>query len=152
MLSSPAPAMIHCDARGGIAHHGFDLAFADLATRARRYGVALFAGHRGFTTGELGDYASRLAEFGLVAFAATNGPALVAPPGARRALYCTNPFAFAAPADPGPALLIDQATSATAFVNVRAAAERGEELPAGIAIDEDAARRATRARRCAAPC
>ena len=57
--------------------------------------------------------------------------------GAKRPLYCTNPIAFAAPLDEGPPLLIDQASSATAFVQLRHYAERGEPLPPGWAVDGD---------------
>ena len=51
--------------------------------------------------------------------------------------YCTNPIAFAAPLDVGPPLLIDQATSATAFVTLRRYAEAGEALQPGWAIDAE---------------
>jgi (2R)-3-sulfolactate dehydrogenase (NADP+) len=73
----------------------------------------------------------------LVAFAATSGPALMTVAGAKTPVYCTNPLAFAAPLDRGPPLLIDQASSATAFVQLRHYAERGEALPPGWAIDAD---------------
>jgi len=136
VLTSPAPAIIACDARGGIAQLGFDRALADLCSRATACGLALFAGRSGYTAGELGHYVRRPAEAGLVALATANGPALMAPPDAKRAVYCTNPIAFAAPLDEGPPLLIDQATSATAFVTLRQLAEKGETLPSGWAIDE----------------
>ena len=134
-LSSPAGAVIACDARGGIAQLGFDLAFDDLRARCAALGVAIFAQANSYTAGELGYYVRRLAEAGLVALAATNGPALMAPPGGLAPVYCTNPVAFAAPVADGPPLVIDQASSATAFVNVRDRAERGEPLPPGWAID-----------------
>lgn len=137
VLSSPAPAMIHCDARGGIAQLGFDRAFDDLRRRALTFGIALFAGKGSYTTGELGYYPRRLAEAGLVAFAATSGPALMTVKGAKKPIYCTNPIAFAAPLEEGPPLLIDQASSATAFVQLRHYAERGEALPPGWAVDAD---------------
>ncbi len=35
LMTSPAPAAIHCDARGGIAQAGFDRAFDSLSERAR---------------------------------------------------------------------------------------------------------------------
>ena len=57
--------------------------------------------------------------------------------GAKTPVYCTNPIAFAAPLDEGPPLLIDQASSATAFVELRRYAERGEALPPGWAVDAD---------------
>ena len=137
VVTSPAPAAIHCDARGGIAQLGFDLAFDDLRRRAETFGLALFAQRGSYTTGELGYYPRRLAEAGLVALAATSGPALMTVPGAKTPVYCTNPIAFAAPLDEGPPLLIDQASSATAFVELRRYADRGESLPPGWAVDAD---------------
>jgi (2R)-3-sulfolactate dehydrogenase (NADP+) len=136
-VMSPAPAVIHCDARGGIAQVGFDRAFDDLSRRAATFGLALFAQKGSYTTGELGYYPRRLAETGLAALAATSGPALITVAGARRPVYCTNPLAFAAPVADGPPLLIDQASSATAFVQLRHHAERGEALPPGWAVDAD---------------
>jgi (2R)-3-sulfolactate dehydrogenase (NADP+) len=137
LITSPAPAAIHCDARGGIAQAGFDLAFDSLCERAQTFGIALLAQNGSYTTGELGYYPRRLAEVGLIAFAATSGPALMTVAGARTPVYCTNPIAFAAPLDEGPPLLIDQASSATAFVQLRHYAERGETLPNGWAVDAD---------------
>ncbi len=135
VVSFPAPALVQVDARGGVAQLGFDRAFAELCERAKTYGVAIFAQRNSYTTGELGYYVRRLAAAELVAFAATNGPPLMAPPGVKRPVYCTNPLAFAAPAGDGPALALDQASSATAFVNIREAAERGDAIPEGWAVD-----------------
>ena len=139
VVTSPAPAAIHCDASGGIAQTGFDRAFDSLCERARTFGLSLFAQNGSYTTGELGYYPRRLAEVGLAAFAATSGPALMTVAGAKTPVYCTNPIAFAAPLDEGPPLLIDQASSATAFVQLRHYAERGEPLPEGWAVDSDGA-------------
>ena len=136
-LSSPVAAIIRSDARGGVAQLGFDRAFEDLCRRCAVYGVAIFAQHGGYTAGELGYYVRRLAEAGLAAFAATNGPALMTAPGGKTPVYCTNPLAFAAPVANGPPLVIDQASSATAFVDVRDYAERGKPLPQGWAVDEN---------------
>jgi (2R)-3-sulfolactate dehydrogenase (NADP+) len=136
-LSSPVAAIIRSDARGGIAQLGFDRAFDDLRQRCADWGVAIFAQDNSYTAGELGYYVRRLAEAGLVALAATNGPALKTVPGGVAPFYCTNPLAFAAPVENAPPLLIDQASSATAFVNVRERAERGEKLPPGWAVDEN---------------
>lgn len=137
LITSPVPAIMKCDAMGGIAQHGFDIACEELATKAKALGVAVFASSNSYTTGELGWYAARLAQEGLVAFAATNGPALLAGSGAGQAVYCTNPLAFAAPVEDGRILLIDQSSSATAFVKIREAAARGEAIPADWALDQD---------------
>ncbi|TIW17972.1 MAG: Ldh family oxidoreductase, partial [Mesorhizobium sp.] len=50
-------------------------------------------------------------------------------------VYCTNPMSFAAPAADGSPLVIDQSSSATAFVNIRKAAEDGRKIPEGWALD-----------------
>lgn len=135
VVSRPSLAVYQSDARGGAAHTGFDRVFADLEKAARLFGVAIFAQKNSFTCGELGYFTSRLAEEGLVAFAATNGPALLAGAGGTRPVYCTNPMSFAAPVADGVPLVIDQSSSATAFVNIRKAAEEGRDIPEGWALD-----------------
>ncbi len=136
-LSYPSAALIQSDAQGGIAQLGFDRAFEEFCRRCAAQGIAMFSQRNSFTTGELGYYVRRLAELGFVALAASNGPALATVPGGVAPVYCTNPIAFAAPVEHGPPLVIDQATTATAFVNVRKRAERGEKLPSGWAVDAD---------------
>jgi len=137
-IEHPLPAMILSDARGGIAQLGFDIAYPHLVKQAKGLGVALFTQRNSYTAGELGYYVRRLVHDGLVAFAVTNGPPLMAAaPGGPR-VYCTNPHAFAAPvASPASPLVIDQATSATAYVNIVRAASRKEAIPEGWAVDKD---------------
>jgi len=134
-IGSPAPALIACDVQGGVAQLGFDDVCGELQTRARAYGIALLALSNCFTTGELGGYVRRLADGGLVALAATNGPALMQPPGASGAVYCTNPIAFAAPGRDGAAVVIDQSSSHAAYVSLRGAAASGTAIPSGWAVD-----------------
>jgi (2R)-3-sulfolactate dehydrogenase (NADP+) len=137
IISRPAAAIILSDAGGGAAHPGFDIAFDDLVSTARTFGVAIFAQRNAFTCGSLGWFCGRLAEAGLVSVGATNGPPLMAGSGSTKPVYCTNPLAFAAPVSGQPPLIIDQASSATAFVNIRKAAKAGEQIPAGWALDAD---------------
>ncbi len=136
-IDFPTPAAIRVDAKGGIAQLGFDRAFDALIERTGLYGLAVFMQHNSYTAGELGYYARRLAEAGLVALAMSNGPALLTAGAGRKPVYGTNPMAFAAPVSNAPPLVIDQASSATAFVNVRRAAEMGEAIPAGWAVDAE---------------
>ena len=136
-ITRPAPAIILSDAKGGAAHPGFDAAFDLIAEAANEFGLVLFTQKNAYTCGALGYFAGRLAEKGLAAIAATNGPALLAGSGSTRPVYCTNPMAFAAPVAGGPPLIIDQSSSATAFVNIRAAAKAGTPIPAGWALDAE---------------
>jgi (2R)-3-sulfolactate dehydrogenase (NADP+) len=139
VISFPAPALVQVEAHGGIAQLGFDRAFNEFSERAKRLGVAVLTQRNSYTTGELGYYVRRLAAVDLLGLAMSNGPALVAPAGVGGAVYCTNPLALATPGPNGPSLVIDQASSAAAFVKVREAAERGETIPEGWAIDRDGA-------------
>lgn len=91
-----------------------------------------------FTVGELGYYTSELATEGLVALAGANSPALMSLYEAPDALTGTNPFSFALPGLPSPRL-IDQASSAVAWVRIRDAAAAGEPIPPGWALDANGA-------------
>ena len=135
VITRPALTMYVSDARGGLAHTGFDRICNAFAKTARLFGVAIFTQRNAYTCGELGYFTGRLAGEGLVSFAATNGPALLAGAGSTKPVYCTNPMSFAAPVEGGMPLVIDQSSSATAFVSVRKAAEEGREIPAGWALD-----------------
>lgn len=136
-ITRPALGIFASDARSGAAHVGFDRAFDDFAKAVGIFGVAIFSQRNAFTCGELGYFTGRLADVGLVAFAATNGPALLAGAGGTKPVFCTNPMSFAAPVEGGAPLVIDQASSATAFVSIRKAAEEGSEIPEGWALDAD---------------
>ena len=136
-MDHPSPAVTTSDARGGIAQTGFDEGSADLVQAAHRYGLAAFAQQGAFTCGPLGWFVERLADAGLVAVATAVAPAvLAAGPGTGR-VFGTNPMAYSVPRPGRPPLTVDQASSSTAFVSVRAAAERGTPLPEGWAVDAD---------------
>ncbi|GGY02650.1 malate dehydrogenase [Litchfieldella qijiaojingensis] len=136
-ITSPLPAIIHSDADGGIAQLGFDRAMPTLVERTQELGVTIFTQGNSYTTGELGYYVRRLALEGLIAFAVSNSPAVVAGSPGGKIVFGTNPMAFAAPlANVNAPLVIDQASSATAFVNLVKAAEEGRKIPEGWAIDE----------------
>lgn len=136
-LARPFPAMLASDADGGIAQLGFDRAFGDFVGATRSFGIAIFTQTNSYTAGELGYYVRRLAGEGLVGLAATNANAMVAPKAGGPVVYGTNPMAFGFPlGENSLPLIIDQASSATAYVNIVAAAEDGRKIPAGWAVDE----------------
>jgi LDH2 family malate/lactate/ureidoglycolate dehydrogenase len=135
-LERAFPAFLVSDADSGIAQLGFDLAFAHLLEAARNFGIAVFTQTNSYTTGELGYFARRLANEGLIALAATNANAMMVAKAGGPAVYSTNPLAFGFPlGEHTPPMIIDQASSATAFVNIVRAAEEGEPIPEGWAVD-----------------
>lgn len=136
VLTSRLPAALHVDADEGTAQ----LAFAEVADQftsaAEELGVAVMTLTNSYTAGELGHYAEILAQRGLLALVASNSPALMSIFGAEAPVTGTNPLAFAVPHPEAPRFF-DQASSATAWVNIREAATRGEEIPLGQAIGPD---------------
>lgn len=136
-IRSPLPAFLHSDADGGIAQLGFDRAMPTLVENTRKLGVTIFTQGNSYTTGELGYYVRRLALKGVIALAVSSSPPAVAGAPGGKIIFGTNPMAFAAPlADVDAPLVFDQASSATAFINLVKAAEEGREIPLGWAIDE----------------
>lgn len=132
------PVLAKADAGAGIPHPVFELAFDDLVAAAKKFGIAMFGMRGGYTCGALGYFARRLAECDLVSLALANcGPAVVAGSGGTRPVFCTNPLAFSVPQEDGPPLLVDQATSQGALVNIRAARDAGRPIPAGWALDTE---------------
>lgn len=139
-LARPFPAMLVSDADGGVAQLGFDLAFGDIVEAARSFGIAMFTQTNSYTAGELGYFVRRLAAEGLVGLAATNANAMVVSKPGGPAVFSTNPMAFGFPlGEASPPMVIDQSSSATAFVNIVAAAAEGRPIPKGWAVDENGA-------------
>lgn len=136
-------AIIAVDADDGPAHLAFDRARDRLVTVARDTGIAMLGIERSYAWGELGYLACETATQGLIAMAGTNSPALMSIFGAGVPVTGTNPFSFAVPSGVSRAgadeearpRLIDQASSEAAWVRVRSAAERGEAIPEGWAVD-----------------
>jgi (2R)-3-sulfolactate dehydrogenase (NADP+) len=66
-----------------------------------------------------------------------NSSALMAPAGGVRPFFGTNPIAWAAPRRDGPPVVADMSSSAVAWVKVNAAAQVGESIPLGWALDAE---------------
>ena len=137
VVHRPAPAVLDVDARDGLAQVAFAEAAAELEKAVGELGVAALWIRNSFTCGELGYYPRHLARRGLVALALANSPALMSLGGARGPVLGTNPLAYGIPRPGELPVVVDQASSSTAFVNVRRAAERGEPIPAGWALGPD---------------
>jgi (2R)-3-sulfolactate dehydrogenase (NADP+) len=138
-VTRDAPAVIDVDARNGIAQTAFAEAFDDLQKATREAGIAALWIRNSYTCGELGYYARHLAQHGFIALAAANSPALMSLGGAPKSILGTNPLAYGIPRPRKLPAVIDQASSSTAFVNIRRAAEAGEPIPAGWALGPDGA-------------
>lgn len=129
----PASAMI--DVGHGFAYPALDLAIEMLPAMARKSGVAACGFIRSHHFGVAGHAVERLADEGLVALIFGNTPQAMASWGGRRAVFGTNPIAFAAPRRNGPPVVVDLAMSQVARGKILAAARKGDAIPIGWAVD-----------------
>jgi LDH2 family malate/lactate/ureidoglycolate dehydrogenase len=87
--------------------------------------------------GMAGYYPLKALDRGLIGWAMTNSTALVAPLWGAERVLGTNPIAIAFPAGEEPPLVIDFATSATAYGKIEIARRKGTPIPPGWAVDRD---------------
>jgi LDH2 family malate/lactate/ureidoglycolate dehydrogenase len=126
------------DGDNGLGHVvGVDAMRLALA-RARRHGVGVVAARNSNHFGAAAYFAMMAPPHGMIGFATTNGPAVMAPWGGRTATLCNNPISYAIPTWAGePPIVLDMATSVVARGRVRLAAQRGERIPRGWAVGPD---------------
>ena len=136
-VTRPRPGVAVIDANNGFAYPAIDAALKLLPEMARANGIASAGIGRSHHCGAAGHHAERLAEAGLVALFFANGPAAMAPWGGNRAVFGTNPIAFACPLPGRSPIVVDLSLSKVARGNVLAAAQKGEAIPEGWALDGD---------------
>ncbi|MFM9846106.1 MAG: Ldh family oxidoreductase [Hyphomicrobiaceae bacterium] len=129
------PASIIIDARHGFSYPAIDIAVDVLPALARANGIAAAAVTRSHHFGVAAHPCERLAAGGLVALAFGNTPSAMSPWGGRRALFGTNPIAFAAPCSGRPAVVVDLALSEVARGRIMTAALQKKTIPLGWALD-----------------
>ena len=131
------PGALLVDAAHGFAYPALALAMEALPGMARDQGIAVAGIHRSHHAGVAGWFCERLARDGLVGLMFANTPAAMAPTGGTRALFGTNPIAFAAPVEGDAPMVVDMALSNVARGKILAAAQKGEAIPEDWATDAD---------------
>lgn len=102
---------------------------------ARGHGMGAVFAHRSTHFGMAASYLKQAVQANMLAFVFTNASAAMPIWGGRDAFLGTSPFAFAAPAAGGQPILLDMALSVVARGRIRRAAQRGEPIPLGWALD-----------------
>lgn len=136
-LAKPRPAVAAIDAANGFAYPALALALDYLPGMARENGLAAAAIRRSHHCGAAGLFVEDLAAQGLVALLFANTPAAIAPWGGKRAVFGTNPIAFACPLPGREPIVVDLSLSKVARGNIVAAKQRGEPIPEGWAVDAE---------------
>ncbi len=132
-----APTSVVTDAGNGFAFPAMDEAIARGIEVAGEYGTASMAITRSHHCGALSIQVEKIARAGLVGIMVANTPAAIAPWGAAKAMFGTNPIAFSAPRGQGAPLVIDLSLSRVARGKVMHAKKSGKPIPEGWALDAE---------------
>lgn len=128
-------SMINTNADHGPMQFAYRQSETALIEAAQTHGIAVLMIRQAFAGGELGYFARRLANHGLVSISFANSPAVMSVGGSFDRLLGTNPLSYGVPLDEQRAVIIDQASSSTARVNFQKYAERQIPLPEGWALN-----------------
>ncbi len=82
-------------------------------------------------------YCEKAADQGYISILLTNAPPATPPFGGKEQYFGTNPIAFGMPRKNRPHIIVDMATSVAARGKIIRAAQKGEPIPEGWALDKD---------------
>ena len=131
------PAIVRMDGDNGYTPLAIQRGVPILADAAQQIGIAAMGITNTYHFAALWPETEALAERGLVGLACTAYKPTVAPHGAKKPLFGTNPLSFAWPRPGQTPLVFDMATSAKALGDVQIAARDGHEVPLGTGLDPD---------------
>ena len=134
-MQRTAPAVVSVDGDNGlglvVAPRAMDAAMAI----ARENGIGLAGVRRSGHYGMAALYILQAVEAGFAALAFTNASPALAVWGGREPFLGTSPFAAGAPAGEAPPFVLDMACSTVARGKLKFAAQRGEPIAEGLALD-----------------
>ena len=136
-LETLRPGAARVDAAHGFAYPALDMVLDWLPDAARRQSIAIAGVIRSHHCGVAGAVVEMLAEQGLVGLFFANTPGAMAPWGGRKALFGTNPIAFAVPLDGDDPITVDISLSKVARGKIMAARQKQEAIPPDWAFDAE---------------
>jgi LDH2 family malate/lactate/ureidoglycolate dehydrogenase len=124
------------DANNSIGFVAADIAIKQAIKNAKKTGIGLVgvknSGHYGLS----GYYAEQAVKKNLIVFCFTNAPPAIAPHGARKKLFGTNPICFGTPTASKVPFILDTSVSEINRGKIRVAARLGKKIPKGVALDK----------------
>ena len=125
------------DANDSIGFVAADLAIKQSIENAKKTGIGLVAvknsGHYGLS----GYYAEQAVKKNLITMIYTNAPPAVAPHGALKRLFGTNPICFGTPSGYKAPFILDTSISMINRGKIRVAARNNKKIPQGVALDKN---------------
>jgi len=134
-IDSPYPAVAWVDGGNGLGAVVGKRAIEKATEIARTQGTGFVGVCHSNHFGPAAFYLQHAVDQGFIACAISNAPPNMAAFGGRQRFLGTNPFAVGIPAGNEAPLIFDAATSVAARGKIISAAERGEPIPGGWAID-----------------
>ena len=129
-------SIAHVDGNNSIGFVAADIAIKTAISNAKKTGIGLVAvknsGHYGLS----GYYAEQAVKKGLMVMVFTNAPPAVAPHGALKSLFGTNPICFGTPTGSKVPFILDTSISMINRGKIREAAREGTKIPEGVALDK----------------
>ncbi len=135
VLEQRAAAALSVDAAAGFAFPAIRAGLERAAALVGDAGVVAVSVGNSHHCGACGYHVESIAELGLLALGFSNTPAGMAPWGGSRGSFGTNPIGFACPRREAPPLVVDLSLSVVPRGKVMLAANRGEPIPEGWALD-----------------
>jgi (2R)-3-sulfolactate dehydrogenase (NADP+) len=136
MIADRAAACL-IDNRDGLPYESAAWAIEEVIQRARRNGIAFAGITNSGHVGVLGVHLLPVAAAGMVGVAFTNSPAAIPAWGGRKALFGTDPVAFAFPRKREAPLVVDLALTTVVRGKIMMAMQKGEKIPEGWALDRE---------------
>ena len=137
IVSKKTSAVIHVDGQGCFAPLAQATGLPVLTEAAKATGVAAMSLTGVHHFAALWPETEYLADRGLVGIACTAYKPSVAPAGAKKPLFGTNPISFAWPRKNNTPVVYDMATSTMAMGEVQVAARDGHKVPFGTGLNKD---------------
>ena len=126
----------HVDANNSIGFVAADIAIKKAIQNAKKTGIGMVAvknsGHYGLS----GYYAEQAVKKNLVTMIYTNAPPAIAPHGALKSLFGTNPICFGTPTGSKIPFILDTSVSMINRGKIRVAARNNQKIPEGVALDK----------------
>ena len=132
-----SPSVIKVLGNNCLAPMVLNKSIPELVKAAKENGVAVLAITNSHHMAAMWPETEMVAEQGLVAFACTSYKPAVAPAGATKPLFGTNPISFAWPRPGKTPVVYDMATASMAMGEVQVAKREGHKVPLGTGLNKD---------------
>ena len=124
------------DADDSIGFVAADIGIKKAIESAKKTGLGLVGIKRSGHYGLSGYYAEQAVKKNLLTLIFTNAPPAIAPHGALKTLFGTNPICFGTPTSSKVPFILDTSVSMINRGKIRVAARTGSKIPEGVALDK----------------